>query len=339
MRAYFKVSPQFWLGQTGRELRKLDPECTVVAMYLMTCPHANSLGLYYIPLPYIAHETGSTLEEASKALASLSEAGFCVYDHENEFVWVRSMARHQIGALKPRDNRVKAIRAEYGTLTSNSLLPLFFDEYADMLHLEHCRGEEEKVSPFEAPSKPLRSSLSLSLSQSLLCTPPTPSAGTEETEEDDPEIQGALSRIADISPSHLFEYYKTQVREANMSRGKFPEIRPQRQLTSSAEKAIQARLAEGYTVEDLQKAIRGCLNTPWYRGLNSDGMPKVSLINIFKSDDKVEEFIAQSEISLQETQTVHFLKPLGRENIAAKCVRLRQSMLESGELIQEEGQS
>lgn len=50
MRDYAKVSPRFWLGETGRELRKAGAEAQVVAFYLMTSPHANMLGLYYLPV-------------------------------------------------------------------------------------------------------------------------------------------------------------------------------------------------------------------------------------------------------------------------------------------------
>ena len=70
MRDYAKVSPRFWLGETGRELRKAGAEAQVVAFYLMTSPHANMLGLYYLPVLYLAHETGLGPEGASKGLGS-----------------------------------------------------------------------------------------------------------------------------------------------------------------------------------------------------------------------------------------------------------------------------
>ncbi len=49
MRDYGKVSPHFWTGTTGKKLRQTH-EGLIVAMYLMTSPHANMLGLYYMPL-------------------------------------------------------------------------------------------------------------------------------------------------------------------------------------------------------------------------------------------------------------------------------------------------
>ena len=66
MRDYAKISPQFWIGSTGRKLRDAGLEATLVALYLLSNPHANMLGLYYLPQLYIALETGLGIEGASK---------------------------------------------------------------------------------------------------------------------------------------------------------------------------------------------------------------------------------------------------------------------------------
>lgn len=100
MRDYATVAPQFWLGKTGRELRKKGAEAQVVSFYLMTSPHANMLGLYYLPILYIAHETGLGLEGASKGLKSTIEAGFCSYDEDTEMVWVHEMAAYRRQGIK-----------------------------------------------------------------------------------------------------------------------------------------------------------------------------------------------------------------------------------------------
>jgi hypothetical protein len=151
MRDYAKVSPAFWMGRTGQEIRKLGPEAILLALYLITNQHANMLGLYYLPLAYIADDTGLTLEGASKGLISLSEVGFCHYDTPSKYVFVVEMAKFQIGdSLDPKDNRVKGVNSTYMSLPSNPFLPVFFDIYSERYHLEHRRDPE-------APSKPLRS--------------------------------------------------------------------------------------------------------------------------------------------------------------------------------------
>lgn len=152
MRDYATITPTFWTGETGRKIRLLGSEAQVVALYLMTCPSSNMIGLYYLPIILISHETGLSAEGSSKALASLSEAGFCAYDHESEMVWVIEMAKHQIAEeLSPKDNRVKWIRGELKKCAKTVLLHGFMERYRECFHLEN---QPEKASPFEAPSKP-----------------------------------------------------------------------------------------------------------------------------------------------------------------------------------------
>jgi len=156
MRDYGKVSPQFWLGRTGRSLRG-NPEAQVVALYLMTSPHANMLGVYHCPISYIAHETGLPLEGASKGLRSLVEGGFCTYDEDDEYVFVHEFAAHQVGdELQASDNRVKGIKAELSKLPEGQCRQGFEAKYAVAFHLG-IQGTTPKPlqSPLQAPSKQL----------------------------------------------------------------------------------------------------------------------------------------------------------------------------------------
>ena len=68
MRDYGKISPSFWTGKTGKAIKAGGQEAVVVAMYLMSSPHSNMIGLYYLPMMYLAHETGLGFEGASKGL-------------------------------------------------------------------------------------------------------------------------------------------------------------------------------------------------------------------------------------------------------------------------------
>ncbi|HDS4883995.1 TPA: DNA-binding protein [Klebsiella aerogenes] len=155
MRDYATVAPQFWLGKTGRELRKKGAEAQVVSFYLMTSPHANMLGLYYLPILYIAHETGLGLEGASKGLNRSIEAGFCSYDEDTEMVWVHEMAAYQVGkALKPGDNRCAGVRSEYASLTENRFLSAFYERYKNDFHLS-IKRESHRI--LEGASKGLGS--------------------------------------------------------------------------------------------------------------------------------------------------------------------------------------
>ena len=156
MRDYGTVSPKFWTGETGKALRQ-DPGAQVLALYLMTSPHSNMLGVYYCPVMYMAHETGLGMEGASKALARLIDAGFCMFDEASETVFVRRMAAHQIGeALSENDKRVLGIQKEVAKMGDSPLKTAFVEAYAQAFHLTPQKGKKAKplASPLQAPTKP-----------------------------------------------------------------------------------------------------------------------------------------------------------------------------------------
>lgn len=135
MRIFAKVPPQFWVNVNER--KKLGALVQLIAIYLLTNPHANMLGVYYLPVNFIAHEIGITMEEALKGLRRLIETQYCSYDDLSEFVWVHDMGFSQIcKQLKPADNRVKAIQKIYLNLPEVSFLKAFYDKYADAFLLE-----------------------------------------------------------------------------------------------------------------------------------------------------------------------------------------------------------
>lgn len=163
---YFRIEPQFWTGRTGKGIRSLGLEARVVATYLLTGSTASALGLYYLPLPLMVHETGIPFEGALKALRSLEGVGFAFYDHDAETVWVPEMARIQVApSLAPTDNRVKWVQGEAIRISRLPFFAEFLARYGDAFHLEMPdpvpfrtpRPQPDQPPngrPFEAPSKP-----------------------------------------------------------------------------------------------------------------------------------------------------------------------------------------
>lgn len=139
MREFSKISPQFWLGETAKKLRG-HQEAQIVAMYLLSSPHANMIGMYYLPKMFISHETGLTLQGASKGLLRCIEAGFCSYDEEKEIIWVVEMANYQIGELKPSDKRSVGAQNEYLKVPYCNHSMAFFDKYSSTLNLTTSKG-------------------------------------------------------------------------------------------------------------------------------------------------------------------------------------------------------
>lgn len=263
MRDYARLSPQFWIGETGRAIRKLGAEAQVVALYLLSNPHATMLGLYYLPFGFLAHETGIPVEAASRAIQELTVVGFCDYDHDAEVVWVKEMARFQIGdQLDAADKRCKGIAKEYANLPGNRFLGAFFDRYAAAFHLPLRRDAQGAIqqappkphtSPSEAPSEPHRSqeqetehdpeqdlpSPSLRSGEGVAggAVDPPPAAGPKNPTVPDCPHEEIIALYHEVLPSN------PQVREWNATRRSYLRSRWR-------EKARPNGVTQGYTTVD-----------------------------------------------------------------------------------------
>jgi len=171
MREYARISPRYWIGDTGKKIKKLGLEAQVISLYLLTNPHSNMLGLYYLPITYLSHETGIPLEGASKGLQSLIEAGFCDYDFDAEVVFIYEMASFQLGkSLKASDNQCKGIQNTYNELPNNIFLKDFFEKYGDAFCMQEGRGLEGACKTLRSKEKEKEKEKEISAS----CEAPSP---------------------------------------------------------------------------------------------------------------------------------------------------------------------
>lgn len=153
MREFAKVSPQIWINERGKELKRLGIQAQFLAYYLSTNPHANMIGIYYLPIAFIAHETGMKTEEVIQTLGQLENINYCSYDKSTDYIWVHDMAFDQLGkTLKPKDKRVTSINDSFFGLPNLPFLEKFFEKYAEAFHIKKPDHNDD-----EAPSEPHRS--------------------------------------------------------------------------------------------------------------------------------------------------------------------------------------
>jgi hypothetical protein len=102
-----------------------------VAFYLLTGQYSNMIGVYRLPLAYIAGDTRMDMEAVKRGMRAVIDAGFCTYDEKTQTVWVYEMARYQIeDTLKPGDNRIKNIVTHLEAIKNNPFKAAFYDRYA-----------------------------------------------------------------------------------------------------------------------------------------------------------------------------------------------------------------
>ena len=137
MRKFVMISPAFWIGQTGRDLRNAGAAAQLVALYLLSNPLANYTGLYRLPIIYIANDLSLGLDQVRATLAAIEQTGFAKYDETSEYVWIVEGARHQLGEeLKEKDLKVKYVNKEFLTISKSCpFLADYFAKYGTALRL------------------------------------------------------------------------------------------------------------------------------------------------------------------------------------------------------------
>jgi hypothetical protein len=171
VRDYGVVSPKFWIVGTGKELRG-DRDAQLVALYLMTSPHATATGVFHLPVLYVSHEIGIPIEGASKALQRLIKEDFCTYDEACDSIFVHRLAGIQIAEeLKPDDKRVSWLKKEVEKMPSELLKQRFLAVYG---HVFRLVSNDWAPPASEAPSKPLASPID---------APSKPGSGSEAGSE------------------------------------------------------------------------------------------------------------------------------------------------------------
>ncbi|MBU2769317.1 hypothetical protein HAP94_24950 [Acidithiobacillus ferrivorans] len=127
----------------------------------MSSPHASMIGVYHCPPLYVAHETGTQLEAVEQAIRTLSDAGYCTFDMDSEYIFVHRMAAYQIGeSLSAKDNRVSAVRKAVESLPDFSIKQMFIRQYAEAYHLQDLIDDSAMTPPnnpggtFEGQLKP-----------------------------------------------------------------------------------------------------------------------------------------------------------------------------------------
>lgn len=121
----------------------------------------------------------------------------------------------------------------------------------------------------------------------------------------------------------VFEYHVAKV-WGRTSRGRRPALR------AAQHRILRRQLTrEGYTAEELKRAIDGALHDAWYCGQNPDGKEYLGIESIFRYDGRVQRFIdAYSTLSDGHTnvRNVHENREQVRLRLREIATRMRNGM-------------
>ena len=103
MAEYRTLRMSFW---NDPYVEELGPEGRLLYLYLITCPHTNSLGVLEVSTRRMAYETGLSPESVDALIAEAERAGKLVKD--GTLLWLVNFVKHQ-ASTSPR--LVQSLRA------------------------------------------------------------------------------------------------------------------------------------------------------------------------------------------------------------------------------------
>jgi hypothetical protein len=138
-RAYGTIPNELWLGTEIPGFLSLSAEAKLAEIYLLSSPHANMLGVYWLPLPYMAREMRLSDERIGAIVEELEDAGMIKYDPTTEHVYVTHFVKTQVlgqsDGLHPSNNQVKGARYIFASLPNTPLKDDLMAAYGPALHL------------------------------------------------------------------------------------------------------------------------------------------------------------------------------------------------------------
>lgn len=132
--SYSRAYPDLWTGS----LAGLKDDAFRLAVFLFTCQGVSPFGLYYKPLPTIAHETRRDPAWVREGMAELSKIDYCAYDETTGWVWVKQMAEYQFRPLPLKANNlmIRSVRRWYSALPRNPFMGAWWDRYHGEFRLD-----------------------------------------------------------------------------------------------------------------------------------------------------------------------------------------------------------
>jgi len=280
MREYAKVYTAFWSDTTTRAMSE---DARSLALYILTCPHGNLIGLFRLPDAYAADDLQWPIERVSKGFRELFEKGFCARDETSSWLVILKYLRwNQFENPNVAKNAAKVFDLAPNSI-AKYLCARAILKYGTYLS-ESFRNSLETVP--ETVSEPYRKP---EPSQSLARAKPEP--------EPEPEPNRSLSGSPPAPPDRADVVVKADVR-AVFDHWREVLKHPQAKLDEKRIKAIASALRLGYSVDQLRTAIDGCSRTPHNMGQNDRNTVYDDLGLILRDADHIDRFIRNASRSV-----------------------------------------
>ena len=220
---YGRIDVLLW---TDLKFKCLSDDSKIIFLYMLTGPHKNILGFYFLPIPYGAYDLGWDVKRFDKGLHELLDKDLISYDFETSVVFIKNFLKYN--PLENPNQVTGAIKA-FNVLPPNSVT----------VEIATCLKRSDKPL-----LKPLIERLEERLSKPVTVTvTATATATATETVEPKPNLYEGM-------PDNLIEALEgyADMRKLN-----------NKKTTEYAKKLYIKRLKEGSTINgviDIPTAIK-----------------------------------------------------------------------------------
>ena len=232
---YSKVFVKIW---HSKDFRMLSEEGKMLFLYLLTSPHRNMGGFYYLPFPYLCFDIGLDENKVARAFEELEDRGMAVYDKDTQVVLIKKWFCYN---PIENENQAKGLNKQLAEVPKSRL----FEPFIDCIK-KHCKYTETILKGFDRPFRNPSETLLKPYSKPGTGTgtgtgtgeedspnPPGPDATPEpqmaqedgETDENDKE----LKHTEDSSPYRAAVYLRNRIL-ANNARARVPPDDPENKL-------------------------------------------------------------------------------------------------------------
>lgn len=188
---YVNVATRLWHDE---KLRALPEDARHLFLYLLTSPHGNMVGIFYLPELYAMNDLQWEQIRYRRGIDTLSNAHLIATD--GDIVWVRNFLRYN-PLRGPKQAAGAAARLQ--EVPESKLTETFVNGLSEYLSRDDCRAFLKAYGiPYRYPI------------DTLSHTPPIPDPDPETDPESDPETATAtdsVKTVVDVEMSKLGERY------------------------------------------------------------------------------------------------------------------------------------
>lgn len=288
---FHPIYPTYW---SEAKRQGWSDAAMVLGAYLLTCRHRTSEGLYQLPLMYAAHDLCWPLDKVKEAFAELTSSGFAVYDSDNEVVLVCNALRfHAPRGEKSVRGAVNALLAAPTTSLRGRFLAAAERHAPDLARALKEQGWRVSGCPIDGASDAPSADAS---EADFGCPIDGASKGDPSKPKPKPNTDIYVEAAASTAPPEariardLFDYWRARCRASSS---------PQPRFTADRRAKVLARLREGYSPDDIRRAIDGAAVAAF---VDEKGKRFDDLELICRNGSKLESFIERGSRAVQSEQ-------------------------------------